>query len=77
MLKWNKWEDPKKIPDDIPFDTPVLVEVDNYKGERVEYRIGIVREIQNGKLCIIGDRFYDEHNPVRWTFFQHLIEKEP
>ena len=69
-LEWHSWTTGNEIPEEVPVDEVLLMEVDG----RREYAIGnFFFNTQGHKMGTVGDYFHWDRTVLRWASIQHLI----
>ena len=71
-LVWHDWTTGRKVPDDVPVDELLLVEIDS-RGKQCSSAQFFLNG-QGHKMGTVGDCFYFDRTILRWASIQHLID---
>ena len=71
-LVWHEWTTGRKVPDDVPVDELLLVEIDSKSKKYSSAQFFL--NGQGHKMGTVGDCFYFDRTILRWASIQHLID---
>ncbi len=71
-LVWHNWKEGRKVPDDVPVDTLLLVEIDSKLKQYSSAQFFLNGSGQ--KMGTVGDVFHWDRKIIRWASIQHLVD---
>jgi len=72
-LVWNNWKEGRKVPDDVPVDELLLIDLGdgcNRRYKTAQFFMTANKE----KFGCVGDVFWFDAKPIRWASIQHLVD---